>query len=149
MYFIQPPPGVQWDKPYSHVQKAVISTPGQKATITLNIDNDQGIWVRRHKLSAFYVSGGNLARVVPAVVAQDRLEISIRRGNGTLNMDNPMDVLDWNDIPNDFLFPGWTLSPATVLTIEVSHQFVGVPNYGVPIYLIFSLSGYHIARGVG
>lgn len=147
MYFIQPPPGVQWDAPYSYVKRATISAPGQKATLTVNVDSDQGVWIRRHRITAFYVMGGNLARMVPTTVAQDRLEVSVRRGNGVLNMDNPMDVHDWNDIPDDFLFPGWTLPPATVLTVDVAHFFVGAANFGVPIWLTLSLSGFRIGRG--
>lgn len=146
MYLIQPPPGIRLDAPYSYVQEGIISAAGQKTTFNVTIDNDEGVWVRRPHIAVFYMAGGNLARLVPEASAQDRLLVSIRRGNGIVLSDNPIDLLAWNEIAEDFFYSGWTLPPATILTIDVSHQSVGAPNFGMPIRVSLSLSGYRIAR---
>ncbi|MBS1562366.1 MAG: hypothetical protein JSS89_12235 [Bacteroidetes bacterium] len=140
---------VDLSKPFRYVQAADISTSGSIATLTVKTDPQRGMYVRRHRISAFYKdsSTNKSIAIVESLTARDILNVELTSGSSAVQTENPMDIFAFNDECNDHDYPGYVIPAATTLTFKVSHTALSVANFGVPIRVMVTLAGWQLKEG--
>jgi hypothetical protein len=144
MLYIVQPPKANFQQHFNNVISGKITTLGQSVTINHAFEQtDGGLWVRRAQIVAYSrTSTGLMRRVIPTDVAQDRLLVQIKLGNGRQLMSTPMDIHAFNAVFDDPHFPGWTIPAGTNMTITVTHEQGTTANFTAPIDISSSLSGF-------
>lgn len=132
---------------YRYSQAGEITQVSGKVLLTATIDPFYDIYVRRYRISAWHQSSGKAVAIVPGAVDRDLLLIEITRSGGDDHTQNPIDVMAFNEEPDDRSFPGWFLPGSSKLEFSITHQITTSANWGLPIKVRLSLFGYRIRKG--
>ncbi|MBU3742576.1 MAG: hypothetical protein FGM24_09880 [Candidatus Kapabacteria bacterium] len=122
-----------------------IETSGGSAVVTVRIDPQMGFYVRRHRISAWYLASGTSRRVYDELNTSDLLLVDIKTAAGK-QTQNPIDIHAFNDECNDRNYPGYAIAKGAVVDYTISHEITTGANFGVPIKVRVSLFGYHMTE---
>lgn len=134
---------------FRYVESAEITTSGGTATLTFAIDPYYSMYVRRYHVAAYYLgtSPATARAVVEDDSVRDILMIDIVRGGGDKLTQNPIDIHSFNRECDDHNYEGWIIPAGAKLAVQFSHHIIAAANWGVPIQVWMTLSGYRL-RGV-
>jgi hypothetical protein len=128
---------------YRYSAFGTIEASAGSATLSVRIDPQQGFYVRRHRLSAWYLASGTARRAYDELNVADILLVDIKTSSGKLTQ-NPIDIHAFNQECDDRNYPGYTLAKGAVIDYVVSHEIITAANFGVPIKVRVALFGYHM-----
>lgn len=128
---------------YRYVQTGSIDTLSGPVNLTVSIDPQMPFYVRRHKITAFYVASGTARAVVASEALRDILLVDVKNASEKLTQ-NPIDIHAFNEECDDRNYPGYLLAQGSNVVYTISHEIITAANFGVPIKVRIQLYGYHV-----
>ncbi|HLP29549.1 MAG TPA: hypothetical protein VK147_12975 [Candidatus Didemnitutus sp.] len=128
---------------YRYVATGSIDTVSGQATLTVSIDSQLPFYVRRHKITAFYVASGTARAVVASEALRDILLVDVKNASEKLTQ-NPVDIHGFNEECDDRNYPGYLLPQGSNVVYTISHEIITAANFGAPIKVRIQLYGYHM-----